>query len=130
MLRFLLIHNKVGVFITGLSAPPVRRSTSFHFVKSTFLRTKVRFVSFGFLDRPQQDTSIPVNDPRSKTTAVALAWEGIVLLKNDPKILPLYKYATSRIAVMELTHRESLPPLIPRSCIRLFLGGFSVSIVG
>jgi hypothetical protein len=36
-------------------------------------------VSFGFLDRPQLDSSIPINDPRSRTTAIDVAREGIVL---------------------------------------------------
>jgi beta-glucosidase len=59
-----------------------------------------QIVSFGFLDRPQKDTSIPINDPRSKTTAIDVSREGIVLLKNDPQILPLDKNATPRIAVI------------------------------
>src|SRR5207249_329283 len=67
-------------------------------------------VSFGFLDRPQQDTSIPTNDPRSKTTAIGVAREGIVLLKNDdPKLLPLNKNTTARIAVIGV-NAQGEPP--------------------
>jgi beta-glucosidase len=57
-------------------------------------------VAFGFLDRPQQDTSIPLNDPQSKAAAIDVAQEGIVLLKNDRKILPLDKNSVSSIAVI------------------------------
>jgi beta-glucosidase len=64
-------------------------------------------VSFGFLDRPQQDISIPVNDPRSKTTAVDVAREGIVLLKNDSQILSLDKNATRAIAIIGANGRTA-----------------------
>ena len=46
-------------------------------------------ISFGFLDRPQLDPSIPVNDPRSKEVATEVAREGIVLLENKKDFLPL-----------------------------------------
>jgi beta-glucosidase len=68
-------------------------------------------VTFGFLDRPQQDTSIPVNDPRSKTTAVDVAREGIVLLKSDSQILPLDKNATRAIAVIG-ANAQGEPPTV------------------
>jgi beta-glucosidase len=70
--------------ITGGRSPLIPLSTIDDKVRS-ILR---EIVSFGFLDRPQQDTSIPINDPQSKATAIDVAREGIVLLKNDPKILP------------------------------------------
>ncbi len=57
-------------------------------------------ISFGFLDRPQLDPSIPVNDPRSKKTAIDVAREGIVLLENKGNYLPLDRHATSSIAVI------------------------------
>ena len=66
-------------------------------------------VAFGFLDRPQQDTSIPINDPLSKATAIDVAREGIVLLKNDSKILPLDKNSTPRIAVIGV-NAQGEPP--------------------
>jgi beta-glucosidase len=68
-------------------------------------------VAFGFLDHPQLDPSIPVNDPRSKQTAVDVAREGIVLLKNDLKILPLDKNATRAIAVIG-TNAQGEPPTV------------------
>jgi beta-glucosidase len=57
-------------------------------------------ISFGFLDRPQLDPSIPVNDARSKVAAIEVAREGIVLLENRGDFLPLDKRAIRRIAVI------------------------------
>jgi beta-glucosidase len=57
-------------------------------------------ISFGFLDRPQLDPSIPVNDPASKTAAIKVAREGIILLKNEWHFLPLDKNTIRRIAVI------------------------------
>ena len=36
-----------------------------------------------FLDRPQEDVSIPRDDPRSAEIALRIAREGFVLVKND-----------------------------------------------
>ena len=66
-------------------------------------------VAFGFLDRPQLDPSIPVDDPRSKTAAVDVAREGIVLLKNQNDLLPLNKNTTQRIAVIGV-NAQGEPP--------------------
>ncbi|HEY4079815.1 MAG TPA: glycoside hydrolase family 3 C-terminal domain-containing protein [Burkholderiaceae bacterium] len=46
-------------------------------------------VAMGFLDRPQQDRSIPLDDPRSSAVALKIAQEGTVLLKNEKALLPL-----------------------------------------
>lgn len=46
------------------------------------------FSAFGLLDRNQKDESIPMDNPKSKNTALATAREGIVLLKNEGNILP------------------------------------------
>lgn len=48
------------------------------------------YIAFGFLDRPQLDSSIPEDNPYSREVAYRLACESIVLLKNDG-ILPLKK---------------------------------------
>ena len=54
----------------------------------------------GFLDRPQKDPSIPENDPESGKTALAVAEEGIVLLKNEKKTLPFDQTRIKKIAVL------------------------------
>jgi beta-glucosidase len=57
-------------------------------------------VRMGYLDRPQRDPSIPENNPDSGRTALAVAEEGIVLLKNEKHILPLDRARIKRIAVL------------------------------
>ena len=54
----------------------------------------------GFLDRAQLDSAIPENDPTSAATALAVAEEGIVLLKNEGKLLPLDRKTVHSIAVL------------------------------
>src|SRR5574344_686892 len=53
-------------------------------------------IAFGMFDRQQKDSSIELNDSLSRQTALNVAREGIVLLKNNKKILPL----KGRTAVM------------------------------
>src|SRR3984957_3366243 len=57
-------------------------------------------VRMGYLDRPQRDPSIPENSPESGRTALAIAEEGIVLLKNEKNILPLDRARIKKIAVL------------------------------
>ncbi len=59
-----------------------------------------KIVSFGFLDRPQLDSSIPLDDPASALEALNEAQEGIVLLRNDRNILPLDRNKVRSIAVL------------------------------
>ena len=47
------------------------------------------FIAFGLLDRVQKLDSIPLDYDRSRRTALDVAREGIVLLKNDGDLLPL-----------------------------------------
>ena len=47
--------------------------------------------AYGFPDRAQLDPSIPEDNPSSNQTALDLAREGVVLLKNENNILPLKK---------------------------------------
>ena len=56
-------------------------------------------VRFGFLRGSQRDDSIPLNDPESAKTALQVAQEGIVLLKNERAILPLDRAGIKKIAV-------------------------------
>ncbi|MBV8898960.1 MAG: glycoside hydrolase family 3 C-terminal domain-containing protein [Verrucomicrobia bacterium] len=57
-------------------------------------------IRMGFLDRPQQDAAIPERDPASEQTALAIAREGIVLLKNQEKLLPLDRTKVHSLAVL------------------------------
>ena len=45
-------------------------------------------IAFGFFDREQRDWSIPEKNPVSSETALAVAREAVVLLKNDGDMLP------------------------------------------
>lgn len=55
-------------------------------------------IEMGFFDRPQLDTSIPVYNPEANRTAYEAAKEGMVLLKNEGRLLPLKQ--AKRIAVI------------------------------
>ena len=46
-------------------------------------------IAFGFKDGTQADKNIPLDDPKSAETALNVAREGLVLLKNENNILPL-----------------------------------------
>lgn len=48
------------------------------------------FIAFGLLDRAQTDSTIALDYAPSRATALEVAREGIVLLKNQDKILPLH----------------------------------------
>ncbi|MBV8970516.1 MAG: glycoside hydrolase family 3 C-terminal domain-containing protein, partial [Verrucomicrobia bacterium] len=59
-----------------------------------------KIISFGFLDRPQLDTSIPLDDPKSSLEALNEAREGIVLLKNANGLLPFDRNRIHSVAVL------------------------------
>jgi beta-glucosidase len=61
-----------------------------------------KIVAFGFLDRPQLDSSIPLDDPASSLEALDEAREGIVLLKNEKEILPFDRSKVRSIALGRL----------------------------
>jgi beta-glucosidase len=46
-------------------------------------------IAFGFLDKEPKDTSIALDNPHSRQTALDIVREGIVLLKNEGNMLPL-----------------------------------------
>ena len=54
---------------------------------------------FGLLDRPAGGAVVTENDPASSQTALDIAREGVVLLKNDNALLPL-KRSKGRILVL------------------------------
>jgi beta-glucosidase len=55
---------------------------------------------FGFFDREQTDTGIPLDNQEGRAIALEEARDGIVLLKNDRNILPLDKNKLKTIAVI------------------------------
>lgn len=46
-------------------------------------------IAFGFKDGVEDDESIPLDDPQSVETALNVAREGLVLLKNTKNVLPV-----------------------------------------
>ncbi len=74
-------------------------------VQTSVIDEKVRRIlrkeiEFGFLDRPQQDVTIPIDRPAARATALQSALESMVLLKNDGHILPLDPGRIKTIAVI------------------------------
>jgi beta-glucosidase len=66
-------------------------------------------VRMKFLDRPQRIFSIPENDPESAKTALTVAEEGIVLLKNERNILPFDPTRIKKLAVLGPEARPGVP---------------------
>jgi beta-glucosidase len=115
MSDYLAIHDGVKAYLGGcdlelpasklMSSPTVGALILNGKLPESILEDKVRrilreVVSFGFLDRQQLDSSIPLDDPRSELAALNTAREGIVLLKNEGNLLPLGKNQVRRIAVL------------------------------
>lgn len=74
-------------------------------VKESALDEKVRrilrtVIAAGFFDRPQKDTSIPLDNPKSDIVALKGARESVVLLKNKGQLLPLSRDKVKNILVM------------------------------
>lgn len=73
-------------------------------VKEEVIDDKVRHIlhiifSYGFFDNVQLDQSIPMDNPEGAATALQLAREGVVLLKNEKDLLPI-KPRVKRIALI------------------------------
>lgn len=56
-------------------------------------------VSMGFLDREQLRKDLPLDSPANSALALEVATKSIVLLKNDPVLLPLDKAKMHRVVV-------------------------------
>jgi beta-glucosidase len=57
-------------------------------------------IQFGFYDREQTDTSIPLYSQQGKELALEEARNGMVLLKNENRLLPLDKKKIKTVAVL------------------------------
>jgi len=57
-------------------------------------------IEFGFYDRDQTDTSIPLYNLKNKQVALEEARSGMVLLKNDHRLLPLDKKKIKTVALL------------------------------
>ena len=66
-------------------------------------------IRFGWLDRDQTDSSIPLFNPEGKQVALEAARSGMVLLKNESNLLPLDKTAIKSIAVIGPNAYPGLP---------------------
>lgn len=56
-------------------------------------------VSMGFLDREQLRKDLPLDSPANSALALEVATKSIILLKNDPALLPLDKGKMHRVVV-------------------------------
>lgn len=57
-------------------------------------------IAHGFLDRPQKDATIPLDDPKSDAVARDIAMRGTVLLKNEGDLLPLERSKLKSVVVL------------------------------
>lgn len=64
------------------------------------------FIAFGFLDKPDKEESLPLDNPDSRNTALDIAREGIVMLKNDRHNLP---FADSDKVLVMGPNAETIP---------------------
>ena len=88
--------------------------------------------AFGFLDRQSRPTKVGEDDPASVQTALDIAREGIVLLKNDGDLLPLgtngrTKGAKGRILVLgpnaeEVPHGGGSGSVTPFGTVSVYEG--------
>ncbi len=74
-------------------------------VQEAIIDDKVRRIlrvlfRFGFFDRPQEDSSLPLYSPDSRLVALKGAREGIVLLKNKGNVLPLDRAKIKSVLVI------------------------------
>ena len=66
-------------------------------------------IRFGFLDREQQDLTIPNWNPQGRKIALEAASEALVLLKNEKSLLPLRKESVHSVAVIGPDAHPAVP---------------------
>ena len=98
-------HFNCAMLLPLVAAGKVSRATIDDKVRR-ILRTSARF---GWLDRSQLDTSIPVLNAQGRAAALQTAREGIVLLKNEQSVLPLDSSHVKHIAVIGPGAYPALP---------------------
>ena len=116
---------------TWLNQKNLLEALQSHRITEEEINEKVRrilrmIVQMQFLDRPQRDPSIPENDPASARTALEVAREGIVLLKNKNAILPLNSASTHKIAVFGVNADPGVPAGWGSSYLRPF---YAISVL-
>ncbi|MFZ0969718.1 MAG: glycoside hydrolase family 3 C-terminal domain-containing protein [Candidatus Acidiferrales bacterium] len=90
------LYMNAGTLLPAIHDGKVTEATIDDKVR-TILRTAIQF---GFFDREQTDTSIPLYNQEGRELARKEAEEGMVLLKNEGNILPLDKTKLKTIAVI------------------------------
>jgi beta-glucosidase len=109
------VHEFLGPFTAGTdlemgtttyyTADNIKHALTEGKIKISDVDDKVRrllrmSLSMGFFDHPQLDKSIPLDDPRSVQAATQVARDGLTLLKNDNKFLPLDRATAKHIVVL------------------------------
>jgi beta-glucosidase len=65
-------------------------------------------ICFGWIDHPQQDDSIPLDDPQTQAVSLEVARRSCVLLKNEGGLLPLDAKKVRTLAVIG-PHADKTP---------------------
>lgn len=109
------VHETDGVFKGGMdlempSGAHMNQKTLLAKIKDgtlseSVLDDKIRRIlrvaaSFGWLDKPQTDKTISVDDPQNANIALDIARNGIVLLKNQDGLLPFDRAKVKTIVVL------------------------------
>ncbi|MGC9259467.1 MAG: glycoside hydrolase family 3 N-terminal domain-containing protein [Phycisphaerae bacterium] len=90
------------VFYNMLAIPPLLKSGQIAMsnINQHVRRSLRMMVAMNFLNRPQQKSGIPLNNPKSAAAAMKVAAEGTVLLRNKNHFLPLNTVAIKHIVVL------------------------------
>ena len=99
-----------GIYFSRETLRPLLKSGA---VEEATIDDKVRRLlttaaSFGWLDRPQMDTSIPRYNLQGRAVALQGAMESAVLLQNEGHTLPLQKNRIRTIALIGPTAAQTL----------------------